>query len=180
MTDLVTRFHRGDRFLMEGALGERLKREYGLTPDPNVALAIHSTTPNGQQGLQTIWLEYASIAENCGLPFLATTPTRRANRSRVDAAGMDEQLLRENVRFLRRVLHAHPGAAFLGGMIGCHGDAYTGEGALSQGDAHSFHRWQTEIFGEEQVDFLYGALLPTLPEALGLAKPCKKPVCRLS
>ena len=170
MTDLVTRFHRGDRFLMEGALGERLKREYGLTPDPNVALAIHSTTPTGQQGLQTLWLEYASIAETCGLPFLATTPTRRANRSRVDAAGMDEQLLRENVRFLRRVLHAHPGAAFLGGMIGCHGDAYTGEGALSQGDAHSFHRWQTEIFREEPVDFLYGALLPTLPEALGLAQ----------
>lgn len=50
--------------LMEGALGERLKREYGL-------------------------------------PFVATTPTRRANRERIEKAKCPETVIRDNVAFLK-------------------------------------------------------------------------------
>ena len=71
-------FARGEIFLMEGALGERLKRDYGLLPHPNVALAIHGITEGGRTTLKDLWTEYASIAHDHGLPFLATTPTRRA------------------------------------------------------------------------------------------------------
>lgn len=168
--DFSAAFARGDRFLMEGALGERLKREYNLTPYPHVALAGFLTTPAGRKTLGALWLEYAQIAHRHGFPFLATTPTRRANRSRVTQEGLGEGLLRESVCFLRRVLEETEGPAWLGGMVGCRGDAYTGEGALSQEEAVSFHSWQTNLLAEGGADFLYGALLPTLPEATGLAQ----------
>lgn len=72
--------------LMEGALGERLKREYHLPPDDMVALARHIYHPLGRAALRELWLGYAGIAKKYGLPFLATTPTRRANRERVARA----------------------------------------------------------------------------------------------
>lgn len=163
-------FRRGDRFLLEGALGERLKRDYALTPHPEVALAIHGTTPAGQAALRALWTEYAAIAHAHGLPFLATTPTRRADRTRVERAGLTAALLEENVRFLRTVLTDCPGPAYLGGMVGCSGEAYTGAGCLPEEEAYALHRWQVTVLAEAGADFLYGALLPTLPEALGLAR----------
>lgn len=168
--DFSAAFARGDRFIMEGALGERLKREYNLTPYPHVALAGFLTTSAGRRALEALWLEYARIAHSHGFPFLATTPTRRANRSRVIQEGLGEELLLESVTFLRRVLKEGGGPAWIGGMVGCYGDAYTGEGALSQEEAASFHRWQINLLAQGGVDFLYGALLPTLPEATGLAQ----------
>ncbi len=163
-------FARGDRFLLEGALGERLKREYGLTPFPHVALAGLLTTEPGREALRTLWLEYGHIAHRYGLPFLATTPTRRANRSRVAREGLEAALIQDSVAFLRQVLAECTGPTWLGGMVGCHGDAYTGTGALSQKEAVSFHRWQTDLLAAAGADFLFGALLPTLPEAVGLAQ----------
>lgn len=163
-------FLRGERFLLEGALGERLKREYGLTPHPEIALAGHVLTEEGRAALKALWLEYAEIANRFGLPFLATTPTRRANRERVERAGLDGELLEASVTLLRAVQSEAPGRMYVGGMVGCHGDAYTGENALSQEEAYRFHRWQTELLRRAGADFLYGALLPTLPEAAGLAK----------
>ena len=169
-TDFEAAFAKGEVFLLEGALGERLKRDFGLLPDPNVALAVHGTTKPGRAALEALWKEYAGIAAGYGLPFLATTPTRRADRDRVSEGGFDESLIRENVRFLRAVLEDCLGRTYLGGMMGCRGDAYTGKGALPREKAAVYHQWQAEILAEERADFLYGALLPTLPEALGMAQ----------
>lgn len=166
--DLLAAFARGGPFLMEGALGERLKREFHLTPHPEVALAGLLTSQPGRDALAALWTEYAGIARQYGLPFLATTPTRRANRSRMAAAGLDGGLLRESLAFLRTILDASGAQAYAGGMVGCYGEAYTGAGALSEEAAYRFHRWQTALLADG--DFLYGALLPTLPEAAGLAR----------
>lgn len=168
--ELAAAFQRGQRFLFEGALGERLKREYGLTPHPEIALAGFVRTEEGREALRSLWLEYAEIARRHSLPFLATTPTRRANKERVKRAGLDEALILQSVTLLREVQSAFPGRMYVGGMVGCYGDAYTGEGALSETEAYDFHRWQTEQFRKGDADFLYGALLPTLPEAAGLAR----------
>lgn len=63
--------------LMEGALGERLKREYLLQFDPNVAMATLVMKQDGICALKTLWQEYIAIAEKYHFPFLATTPTRQ-------------------------------------------------------------------------------------------------------
>lgn len=163
-------FAQGQRFLLEGALGERLKREYGLAPDPQVGLARHCTTPEGRAALGALWGQYAAIAHRHGLPFLATTPTRRGDRDRVQGAGLTGALLQENVRFLQSLRRDWPGVGYVGGMVGCYGEAYTAQGALEEEAALDYHRWQLELLAEAGVEFLYAALLPTLPEATGLAR----------
>lgn len=50
--------------LMEGALGERLKREYGLTINGSVAMADLIYSQQGRLALDTLWRGYMGIAEN--------------------------------------------------------------------------------------------------------------------
>jgi len=156
--------------LMEGALGERLKREYNLQLDDNVGLAKLVYDPNGQFALKSIWQEYIQIAKAYQLPFLAMTPTRRANKECVDRAGCDASIITDNVQFLRSIQQESQIEMYIGGLMGCKGDAYTGKNALSENDAHVFHSWQAKLFGEANVDFLFAGIMPTLPEAAGMAK----------
>ena len=89
--------------LMEGALGERLKREYGLDINGNVAMADLIYNEKGRMALKRLWREYISIAHKYSLPFMATTPTRRANKERVVKSGYDETIILDNEDFLRRI-----------------------------------------------------------------------------
>ena len=155
--------------LMEGALGERLKREYGLAFDPHLALAALVYTEEGKNALAELWTQYIAIAGKRGLPFLATTPTRRASRERVAEAGLDEAVILDNARFLLGIKASSGIEMYAGGLMGCRGDAYTGEGALSEREAHAFHAWQANCFKRAGVDFLCAAIMPTLPEAQGMA-----------
>lgn len=59
---------------------------------------------------------------------------------------------------------------YAGGLMGCKGNAYTGEGALKEEKAYRFHQWQATQFREASADFLYAAIMPTLPEAAGMAR----------
>lgn len=156
--------------MMEGALGERLKREYGLAFDQDIAMAGLVHQEAGRTALKELWQQYAKIAKVNGLPFLATTPTRRGNRERMALAGEGEELLAENVRFLKEVRTECGGEIFIGGLMGCKGDAYTGEGALSASEARAFHRWQAEALQKAGVDFLYAGIMPVLEEAVGMAQ----------
>ena len=76
--------------LMEGALGERLKREYGLKIDEVIAMANLIYSEQGAAALTNLWNEYIQIARKYQLPFIATTPTRRANFERVTKSGYSE------------------------------------------------------------------------------------------
>ncbi len=78
--DFKTCIENQHSIFMEGALGERLKREYHLNFDKHIALAKLIYDINGRFALKSLWQEYIKIAKKYGLPFLATTPTRRANK----------------------------------------------------------------------------------------------------
>jgi S-methylmethionine-dependent homocysteine/selenocysteine methylase len=54
--------------------------------------------------------------------------------------------------------------------VGCKGDAYTGEGALTRQEAFAFHSWQANAFLEAGIDFLYAGIMPTLYESIGMAE----------
>ena len=82
-----------EKILMEGALGERLKREYRLTFDEYIAMATLLYDKQGAQALTNLWNEYIDIARRYQLPFLAMTPTRRANYERVTCTGGSEQII---------------------------------------------------------------------------------------
>lgn len=162
--------NRNQFILMEGALGERLKREYELTFDEHIAMAGLLYKEKGAKALTTLWNEYIDIARKNKLPFLATTPTRRANRERIAKTNYPQTVIRDNVAFLKNIQRNCGIEMYVGGLMGCKGDAYTGEGALSEQEAFDFHRWTVEQFYKAEVDFLYAGIMPVLSEAAGLAK----------
>ena len=156
--------------LMEGALGERLKREYGLIFDEQIAMAGLIYEEKGAYALNALWNEYLEIARKYELPFMATTPTRRANRERIAKANCPETVIGDNVAFLKNIQRNSGIEMYVGGLMGCKGDAYTGEGALTELEAFDFHKWTVEQFYKAGVDFLYAGIMPTLSEAAGLAR----------
>ena len=163
-------FSQNDVILMEGALGERLKREYGLTFDEHVKMASLVYEEKGRAALKLLWNEYIDIARRYNLPFLATTPTRRTNSESAAKTKCQDSIINDNVQFLRKIQQNSDIEMYVGALLGCHGDAYTGEGVLSETEAYSFHKWEADHFKEAEADFLYAELMPTLPEAAGMAK----------
>jgi len=90
--DFETCFNTSSAILMEGALGERLKREYNIIFDDWIAMAGLIYNDDSRQALLNIFGEYMSIAEKYHLPFIATTPTRRANRERIMQSNFNENI----------------------------------------------------------------------------------------
>lgn len=160
--------------LMEGALGERLKREYNLKTDGTAGIAELAFSARGADALKALWHEYLEIAENYGLPFLATTPTRRANRERARKSGFGEELIYRNAELLKEIKKHAKTPMFIGGLMGCKGDSYTGSGALSVSSAEEFHSWQANLFKRAEVDFLYSGIMPCISEAMGMANAMAK------
>ena len=155
---------------MEGALGERLKREFCVAFDEDVAMAGLVYRQRSRSALKKLWNGYLDIAKESGLPFIATTPTRRANKERIERSGFTERIIKDNVSFLKSVLAAKSIESYAGGLMGCRGDAYTGEGCLNESDAYGFHSYAVELFKDAGADFIFAGIMPTLPEAKGLAR----------
>lgn len=155
--------------LMEGALGERLKREYGIVFDEHVAMASLVYNEKGRNALQELWSEYIEIARKYSFPFIATTPTRRANKERISVSEYSEKIIADNVQFLKDVQKNCKIEMYAGALIGCKGDAYTGKDTLTEYEAYDFHSWTIKHFSEAGTDFLYAGIMPCLPEAAGLA-----------
>lgn len=156
--------------LMEGALGERIKREYQLYAESSIALAALVDTVRGRSALKRLWQEYSTIAQAYQLPFLATAPTRRANWERMHSMGADASLLSRNVALLLEVKEEVQIPMLVGGLMGCRGDAYTGEGWMQPEEAYRFHSWQAQVLAQSGVDFLYAGIMPVLQEAVGMAR----------
>ena len=159
---------------MEGALGERLKREYDLPFDDIIALANVIYRKGGKEALCAIWNQYIDTAKKYNLPFIATTPTRRANKERVFRAGYDEAIIPDNVCLLRRLQDTSNIEMYIGGLMGCKGDAYEATEILQPDEAEEFHSWQADLFMQARVDFLYAAIMPALPEAIGMARAMER------
>lgn len=156
--------------LMEGALGERLKWEHGLGFDEHVAMAGLVYDDKARAALTELWSEYAGIARHNALPLLVTTPTRRANSERVAASRYDESIILDNVVLLRSIQELSPAGVYVGGLMGCRGDAYRATDVLPAAQARAFHSWQAGLFAEAGVDFLYAGIMPALSEAIGMAQ----------
>lgn len=168
--DFLTSYTNKLPFLMEGALGERLKREYNLSFDNDIAMANLVYSEKGREALTYLWSEYIDIAHEYNLPFIATTPTRRVNQERIKRSKYTEGIIYDNVFFLKSIKQSSQATMFIGGLMGCKGDAYQAKEMLSIEESKVFHSWQANLFKESEVDFLFAAIMPALPEAIGMAK----------
>ncbi|BEH10688.1 MULTISPECIES: homocysteine S-methyltransferase family protein [Geobacter] len=159
--------------LGEGAVIERLRRA-GVDLDPWLVNSALVYAPAGRAALATICREYLDIGARHDLPLLLSTPTWRASRERIEAAGLaGSDVNGDNFRFLdelRRSYGAYGRKVLICGLMSCRGDAYRPAEALSEDEAREFHSWQADALAAAGVDFLLAATLPALGEAVGLAR----------
>jgi S-methylmethionine-dependent homocysteine/selenocysteine methylase len=160
--------------LSEGAILERLTREFGVVMDANILNAnlIYNVTDSGL--LEKIYKQYIDIGERYKFPMVNLTPTWRANRERIQGAGLHHKDVNGDCfRFLAAIRASYGEYAnqiYIGGLIGCKGDAYKPEEALTSKDAYEFHKYQVASLASAGVDFLIAETLPAVSEALGIAR----------
>lgn len=163
-------FEKSPILLMEGAIIERLKRENNVVLDKDLDLAGMIYDKEVVKAMINIFDEYISIAEEHDLPFMMTTPTRRANQERVSRSKYDAELINENVKILKSLKKKRRTDIYIGGLMGCKGDAYKADDVLSIDDAVKFHSWQAKHLLNAGVDYLFAGIMPALSEAIGMAK----------
>ena len=160
--------------LGEGAVIERLRRMPDITLDEHVVNSALIYDERGRAALETICRQYIEIGRKYELPLLLSTPTWRAGRERIAAAGYaGRDLNGDNFRFLdalRREYGDYSRNVFICGLISCRGDAYKPEEALTADVAQHVHAWQARALADSGVDLLLAATLPALSEAIGLAR----------
>ena len=160
--------------LAEGAVIERIKREFKYTLDPQIENASMVYDETGRKILAKIYNQYMSVARKFKMPMLNLTPTWRANPERIHIAGFEERRVNADcVEFVDLIRNKHQrgeGDILIGGIVGCKGDAYNPEEALSSDEARVFHKIQISELSEAGVDFLFATTLPACSEALGIAK----------
>jgi len=122
--------------LAEGAVIERLRRSPGVVLDPHVANAGLVYDAVGRDTLRNIWRGYLESAREYGLPMLMCAPTWRATPERLARAGLPPaaRVCSDAVAFVREVSLEQDAAAaqvYVAGLIGCRGDAYRPQEALT-------------------------------------------------
>ncbi len=159
--------------LGEGAVIERLRRNSALQLDPHLVNSAFIYDEVQRAALEGICRQYLDIGRAFDLPLLMSTPTWRASRQRIDAAGFaGVDVNGDNVHFLDALRNSYAGYAdkvVICGLMSCRGEAYQPAEALPVDEARKFHSWQAEKLADTGVDFLLAATLPALCEAKGLA-----------
>ncbi len=171
--------------IAEGAVIERLRRTPGISLDPHLLNSALLYNDEGKKYLEEIYRQYIDCAYRRNLPMIVLTPTWRANPERISRAGLPTRQSSKDVGgrahdvnkdcydFLAEIRSGYGEYAkkiFIGGLMGCYGDAYKPEEALPSGTAHFFHREQVRALASSGVDFLLGSTLPAFSEALGMAQ----------
>jgi len=166
-------FEQSPIILGEGAVIERLRRNTDFELDPFIVNSAFIYDPKKRYALETIYRQYLDVGFNYDLPLLLSTPTWRAGRKRIAAAGYEgTDVNGDNFRFLdalRTSYGVYAQKVVICGLLSCQGDAYNPKEALEIDVAHEFHTWQAMNLSEAGVDFLLAATLPALSEATGLA-----------
>ncbi len=158
--------------LTEGALVERLKSEYNLEMDEHLNHAkLIRSHPNI---LEMLYRQYIDIGLKYNLPIMIMTPTRKVNAASLLKSNIENKdIITESCQFLNNIKESYVDKApniLIGGLLGCKGDAYSGQKKMEIQEAFTFHKNQTTQFKKEQVDFLFAGIMPEINEAIGMAQ----------
>lgn len=159
--------------LMEAAIVETLRRSKNIELHPVLVNAPLVYEEAGRQALAALYQTYIDIASAAHKPFLMCTPTWRANYSRVVETGIRSSVNVDAALFLKGIRDSQESGFHdirIGGLIGCKNDCYLPEQALSAAEAEDFHSWQLEQLKEGGVDFVIAETLPSVEEAIGIAR----------
>ena len=157
--------------LTEGAIVERLKAEFGVKLDNHINHA--GLIYDSQNVLATLYKQYIEIARKYDVPVMLMTPTRKVNFETVRHSEFsDRNIIPDSCAYLNNIRNEYPDFCdkiFVGGLLGCKGDAYQSVGALEVEESYEFHKIQVSEF-REKADFLFAGIMPALSESIGMAK----------
>lgn len=159
--------------LMEAAVIESLRNDPEVVLHPRLENALLIYDDNAAKKIAVLYRGFIGVAMNAGLPILIAAPTWRTNRERLQKENIQSDVNADAVRFMCDIRESFPDYRdyiMVGGLIGCKNDCYLPEEALTVKDAESFHSWQIEKLAAAGVDFIQAATLPSVDEALGIAR----------
>ena len=164
-------FRESKIILTEGALVERLKTEFNLEMDSSINHA--GLVYSRPEILELLYRQYINIGEKYNLPVMIMTPTRKVNfKSLNNSKFKNKNLLSDACIFLNRIKKDYYGYSqniMIGGLLGCKGNAYSGEKILGIEESFIFHKQQTVRFQKDKIDFLFAGIMPEINEAIGMA-----------
>lgn len=166
-----------DLILIEAAVIEQLRRAARVRLHPTLENATLIYDDTGREELSALYRSYISIAAGAGLPFIMCTPTWRANRERLRDSQVNLNVNRHAVRFMQDLRDAQgprAGTIKIGGLVGPMNDCYKPEEGLSAAGSEELHSWQVDQLAQEGVDFLVAETLPSVEEAIGMAKAMER------
>lgn len=85
------------------------------------------------------------------------------------SAGYNDRIIADNVAILKELKENSNIEMYIGGLMGCYGNAYKATDVLTTQQAKEFHSWQANSFAQNNVDFLYAGIMPALSKAVGMA-----------
>lgn len=159
--------------LAEAAVIETLRRSDSVALHPRLENTLLVYDNQSRQEMEKLYLGFARIAADNGLPLMLCAPTWRANRERLASNGIEKNVNRDCVGFMDSIRRKAPNMKkpiFVGGLMGCKNDCYRPQDALSEEEAADFHFWQAEKLADTGLDFILAATLPSTGEAKGLAR----------
>ena len=167
-------FEKNGMLFTECAVIERVARETAVELDRYLLNAGLVYNESGKKILEKIYRQYIDIGMFHELPMIVVTPTWRANRERIESSSYhDRNVNADCFAFLNGIRSSYKTFEkniFIGGLIGCRGDAYKPAEGLSSDAAYEFHGYQIQALNDAGVDFLIAETLPALPEAIGISR----------
>ncbi len=173
-------YHESAYMLAEGSIVERIKKEFKVRLNQYIN---HSGLIYDRPDLlEAVYRQYIDIGQKYQLPMMIMTPTRRATHENLNKTSYkNKPLIQDACEFLNKIRNSYGNYAdqiFIGGLLGCRGDAYSGKKVMEIEEAYEFHKLQTQEFGKQNtcigqsrnIDYLFAAIMPEINEAIGLAK----------
>lgn len=93
----------------------------------------------GKHALAKLWYEYIDVTEKYKLPFILTTPTRKVNIDTIKESDYNESIIFDNVSYLKSIKDESKTHMYVGGLMGCRGDACKADNVLSAIEGKKFH-----------------------------------------
>jgi S-methylmethionine-dependent homocysteine/selenocysteine methylase len=143
---------------------------------PEFAAFTLLASERGQAALRRYFDPYVELAGRLGVPLVLDAPTWRANVDWGEKLGLSpeevDQASRDGVALLveLRTDAAGEPPVIICGCIGPRGDSYDGTATMSVADAEAYHSRQVRVFAETDADLVSGMTLPTVVEAVGIAR----------
>ncbi|MFK5924789.1 MAG: homocysteine S-methyltransferase family protein [Verrucomicrobiota bacterium] len=161
--------------LAEAAIAERLRRMEDVTLHPLLFNTPLIYDPVGAQKMSALYFQYIDLARHHQLPLLLAAPTWRLDQDRITQADVPSTINTDAVNYMltlrdQALKKTVSPPIKVGGLLGPKNDCYSPEQALSIEEAGAFHQKQARELSAAGVDFLDAQTLPSVSEALGLAR----------